>query len=177
VYQVCKQHHTALGRDKCTAHAQQRCSLLALGNKHDPCPIKHFHKDLNYFLKMTTAKGDLIVLFGNFNEVLWSDLSRILKLAWSYDCVNIMHTHHQQPHPATCARGKDCMDYVWVSTPIQHAMSTCGYEPFNKIFCGDHHGYFVDFEVSQVFGNELQHLASLPFCNIWGMASNVSLNM
>jgi hypothetical protein len=47
-------------------------------------------------------------------------------------------------------------------------VSTCGYELFNERFFSDHRGYFVAFDVSQLFGNELQRLASLPFRDVLG---------
>jgi hypothetical protein len=67
------------------------------------------------------------------------------------------------PNVETCTQGKDRLDYVLISSHIQHAITTCGYEPFNKQLFSKHHSYFVDFDEPQLFGNHLQRLAALPF--------------
>jgi hypothetical protein len=167
VYQVCKKQHTSSNKAKCTAHSQQR-SLLAQRNQQDPSPIKHFRKDLNAFLKASHDNNELIILFGDFNEVLGSDSSGISKMARTYDLVDIMHTKHPLPDIATYARGRDRLDYVLVSSSIQQAVTSCGYEPFNERFFSDHRGYFVDFDIPSLLGNELQRLAALPFRDVRG---------
>jgi hypothetical protein len=106
VYQVCKKPDTAMDKGTCTAAAQQR-SLLTQRNHTDPSPIKHFRKDLNALLKTMTDRGELIILFGDFNEVFGSDSNGISKLAREHQLVDIMHTHHRIPDPVTYARGKD----------------------------------------------------------------------
>jgi hypothetical protein len=161
VYQVCKTPDGALSKGKCTAAAQQ-CSLLAQRHKRDPNPIKHFRKYLSTLLKSSKSSGELIVLFGDFNEVFGSDSSGISKLARENDLVDIMHNRHRLPDPATYARGKDRLDYVLISS------STCGYDPFNERVFSDHRGYFVDFDIPMLFGNKLQRLAAQPFSDIRG---------
>ncbi len=169
-YQVCKKPMTATTLDKCTAHAQQR-SLLIQRNKKDPSPIKHFRKDMHAFLKGCKAQKELIILFGDFNEALGSDSNGISTFARNYSLVDVMHSKHQLPDPATYARGHDRLDYVLASPEIYQAVTACGYEPFNERFFSDHRGYFVDLEITQLFGNELQHLAALPFRDVRGKDS------
>ena len=170
VYQVCKKPETAMNKGKCTAATQQR-SLLIQRNKQDPSPIKHFRTDLNALLKTMTDKEEMIILLGDFNEVFGSDSNGISKLARVHKLVDIMHTNHQIPDPATYARGKDRLDYVLVSATIQNAVSACGYDPFNERFFCDHRGYFVDFDILSLFGNELQRLAALAFRDVRGKDS------
>jgi hypothetical protein len=81
-----------------------------------------------------------------------------------------MHPIHAIPHPATYARGRTRIDYVLASTEVSHAVDECGYEPFkkNEKILSDHRGYFNDFDLQKLFGNELQRLASLPFCDVRG---------
>ncbi len=148
VYQVCNQSTTALNRDKCTAHAQQR-SLLIQRNKQDPSPIKHFRKDLDQFLRGCKAKDELLILFGDFNEVLGSQSNGISKFARDYDLMDIMHASHRLPDLDTYARGRDRLDYVLASPTVYQSVTACGYDPFNERFFSDHRGYFVDLNIDQ----------------------------
>jgi hypothetical protein len=167
VYQVCKKPPAAVERDSCTAHTQQR-SLLTQRKKGDPNPIKHFRLDLAKFLKSCQSNGEQLLLFGDFNEVLGSDSAGISKLAREFQLVDVMHRTHALPDPATYARGRTRIDYVLASIEVFHAVNECGYEPFNENFLSDHRGYFVDFDLHKLFGNELQRLASLPFRDVRG---------
>lgn len=167
VYQVCKKSPTFAARDSCTAHSQQQ-SLLIQQNKKDPSPIKHFRLDLGKFLQTCTTNQELIVLFGDFNEVLGSDSAGIAKLAREYKLIDVMHQTHAISDPATHARGKSRIDYILTSPEVFHAVNECGYEPFNEHFLSDHRGYFVDFDIHKLFGKELQRLASLPFRDVRG---------
>ncbi len=94
VYQVCKKPPAVVERDSCTAYSQQR-SLLIQQNKSDPSPIKHFRKDLDKLLKSCHAAQELIVLFGDFNEVLGADLAGISRMAREYNLIDVMHQTHR----------------------------------------------------------------------------------
>jgi hypothetical protein len=167
VYQICNQPTTGLNRDKCPAHAQQ-LSLLIQCHKQDPSPIKHFRKDLHQFLQSCTKKNELLMLYGDFNEVLGSQSNGVSKLARDFDLVDVMHAFHQIPGPATYARGRDRLDYILASPDVYHSITACGYDPFNERFFSDHRGYFVDMNIDQLFGNELHHLEALPFHDVRG---------
>jgi hypothetical protein len=79
-----------------------------------------------------------------------------------------MHQHHSIPDPATYARGNTRIDYPLASLEVFQAVDNCGYEPFNEHYLGDHRGYFIDFNSQKLFGNELNHLAALPFRDLRG---------
>ena len=79
-----------------------------------------------------------------------------------------MHASHRLPDLATYARGRDRLDYVLASPTVYQSVTACGYDPFNERFFSDHRGYFVDLNIDQLFGNELQHLAALPFRDVRG---------
>ncbi len=167
VYQICKKPSSSADKDSCTAYSQQR-SLLIQQNKSDPNPIKHFRQDLDRFLTVCHSKQELLVLFGDFNEVYGSDTAGISKLARKFELIDIMHQSHQIADPATYARGKTRIDYILASAPVFQSVNSCGYEPFNEHFLSDHRGFFVDFDYQKLFGNELQRLASLPFRDVRG---------
>jgi hypothetical protein len=143
------------------AHSQQQ-PLLTQQNKKDPSPIKHFRKDLGKFLKTCDNEKELLVLFGDFNKVLGSDSAGIAKFAREYRLIDIMHQTHEVSDPAMYARGRSRINYVLALPEVR------GYEPFNEHFLSDHRGYFVDFDLHKLFGNELQRLASLPFPDVRG---------
>ncbi len=167
VYQVCKKPPAAAKKDSCTVYSQQR-SLLIQQNKKDPSPIKHFRQDLDKLLKSCHAAKEQIVLFGDFNEVLGADSAGIARMAREYNLIDVMHQTHALPDPATYARGRTRIDYVLASPAVFNSVNECGYEPFNEHFLSDHRGYFVDFDIHKLFGNELQRLASLPFRDVRG---------
>lgn len=108
------------------------------------------------------------MLFRDFNEVLGSDSSGISQFARNYDLVDVMHAQHQLPDPAAYARDHHPLDYALASQEVFQAVTACGYEPFNERFFSNHRGYFIDLNINQLFGNKLQHLAALPFCDVRG---------
>ena len=114
------------------------------------------------------SKNELFVLFGDFNEVLGSDSAGIAKLAREFQLLDLMHHRHAIPDPATYACGHTHTDYILASLPVLQSVNACGYAPFNKHFLSDHRGYFVDFAIHKLFGNELPCLASLPFRDVRG---------
>jgi endonuclease/exonuclease/phosphatase (EEP) superfamily protein YafD len=166
-YQVCRKNTTAVNNDSCTAHSQQQ-SLLIQQNKANPSPVKHFRLDLEKFMQQCHSQQELLLLFGDFNEVFGPDSAGLAKMARKFDLINVMHQTHPVPDPATYARGKTRIDYILASEPVFQAVNACGYEPFNKHFLSDHRGYFVDFDSHKLFGNELQRLASQPFRDVRG---------
>jgi hypothetical protein len=167
VYQVCKKPPVAADRDSCTAYSQQR-ALHIQHHKKDPSPIKHFRKDLENFLQTCHSRKELLVLFGDFNEVYGSDSAGISKIARRFNLVDIMHQYHSIPDPATHARSRSRIDYPLASLEVYKAVDNCGYKPFNEHYLGDHRGYFIDFNSQKLFGNEVNRLAALPFRDVRG---------
>jgi hypothetical protein len=58
------------------------------------------------------VQGELMVLFGDFNEVLGSDSQCISTFARKDNLVDVMHATHHIPDPATYAHGRDRLDYI-----------------------------------------------------------------
>jgi exonuclease III len=141
-----------------TAAAQQR-SLLLQARDQEQKPRKAFKRDLLAFLKERRSQGDDLILVGDFNEVLGSEVDGMSQVAAELELINLMQVQHHQPLPATYSRGKKCLDYGLATHRVAFALRSCGYEAFNERFPTDHRAYYFDFDTDALFGNKIQTLA------------------
>jgi hypothetical protein len=116
---------------------------------------------LSIFLKERRSQGDELLLVGDFNEVLGSELDGMSWVAADLELINLMQVRHHQAPPATYLRGKKCLDYGLATYQVARALRSCGYEAFNERFPTDHRAYYFDFDTKALFGNKTQTLAPL----------------
>jgi hypothetical protein len=162
-YQPCDVRGTPKG--KFTVHAQQT-SILREKYMADPKPNprKYFRKDLMAFLKSLKAKGDDLIVIGDFNEALGNDPAGMSKICRELILSDVMKMRHgTSDEPATYARGTKRLDYVLMSQRCAIAVRKCGYEPFNHRLFSDHRGMFVDMDTEMLFGNADNALAAMQY--------------
>ena len=142
-----------------TAASQQRSLLLQM---NDACtdPRIAFKRDLRIYAQECMMEGHEILLVGDFNEPLGSEIDGMSKLAADLNLIDLMKYRHKQQSPATYSRGRSRLDYGLATQRLASAMTACEYEPFNSKFPTDHRAYFFDFSTDQLFGSETQTLAS-----------------
>jgi hypothetical protein len=162
-YQPCDVRGTPKG--KFTVHAQQTSILREkYMNDPGPNPRKYFRKDLMSFLKSLKAKGDDLILMGDFNEALGNDPAGMSKICRELVLSDVMKMRHDTSlKPATYARGSKRLDYILMSERCAIAVRKCGYEPFNHRLYSDHRGMFVDMDTEMLFGNLDNDLASMQY--------------
>jgi exonuclease III len=154
-YQVVTDNpHTGLT----TATSQQQ-SLLIQSNE-SISPRKAFKRDVRLFIQNCISQGDEVLIVGDFNEPLGSEIDGMSRIAAEFHLVSLMQVRHQHNPPATYTRGKRCLDYGLATRRVANAMVRCGYESFNERFATDHRAYFFDLDNNLLFGNIPQPFAS-----------------
>jgi hypothetical protein len=109
-YQVCKQQANRVGAR--TAFAQQ-LSLLRRNGK-DCSPRKSFFDDLDAKIEEWREKNYEIILSGDLNEELGTDVDGFARLSAKWDLVEIIQHHHgTTQEPPTYARGTRRLDYAF----------------------------------------------------------------
>jgi hypothetical protein len=116
-------------------------------------PCKKFHKDLLNFLQACKAQRKELLLAGNFTEALGTNISGMTKICTDLGLVNILRSHHDTEDTPTYVRGTTRIDYALATPHVAVACTSCGYEPFQYRFPGDHRGMFLDFNTSALFGS------------------------
>ncbi len=86
------------------------------------------------FLKSLKAKGDDLILMGDFNEALGTNISGMTKVCADLGLVDIMSNHHGIKDLPTYVRGATRIDYVLATPHVAAACIACGYEPFQHRF-------------------------------------------
>lgn len=162
-YQVCKQMLSNVGSK--TAYAQQ-WSLLRESGIECPDPRKQFVNDLSKTIDKFKLQGHSIILAGDFNESITGSntaspqgLESIILRHNLRDAVD--HLHGKQNCP-TYFRGKERLDYVFVSSDILPSIMQSGICPFDAIISSDHRAIFADIDVSKISSESTPSLMSIP---------------
>ncbi len=143
-----------------TAASQQQSMSI---KEQDPIvdPREAFKRDLFiYFLRLCITNGEDILLVGDFNEPLNSDVNGISAIAHDLQLIDLMQNKHSASPPATYARGRTCLDYGFATRRIAQSLARCGYEAFNKRYATDHSAYYFNFGTADLFGTENPTLAN-----------------
>ena len=125
-------------------------------------PRKAFKRDLRHLLQTLTARGDEIILVGDFNETIDAEFNGLGKIVADFQLVDLMRKRSEAPLPATYARGNRRLDFGLATRAAATALKFAGYEAFNERFPTDHRAYFFDFDTDKLFGNVTQVLAPPP---------------
>ncbi|KAG7373136.1 endonuclease/exonuclease/phosphatase family protein [Nitzschia inconspicua] len=116
-------------------------------------PRVQFRINLLDFLRDLQKQNQKIILMGDFNEPLGSDVRGILHIANSCALVDLLTLKIGTCRFKTYIGGSDRIDYVLVSPRVATACKAAGYEPVKYRFKGDHCGFFLDFDTTQLFRN------------------------
>ena len=159
-YRVCKSTFDSAGDT--TSYMQQFRTILAHNNsvkrQVTPNPYRQFVLDLQAWITMLRQQNISIVLsldgnenlsekHGTFYPLEYKEGEFILApnhdgslstLAASCGLVDVLAHFHPPPYPSTYARGKNRLDYIFLSDDIIHAASNSGILPLYSIFLGDH---------------------------------------
>jgi exonuclease III len=134
-YQVCNQQGNQAG-DR-TAYAQQKSILCRQGR--DTSPRKAFFDDLDDQLEEWIDKGYEIILTGDLNEELGSDVTGFARVSAKWSLVEIIqHTHGIEGEPPTYARGTRRLDYAFCTPNLVACIAHCGILPYSEIVDSDH---------------------------------------
>eukprot|EP00957_Ditylum_brightwellii_P082134 6245795-Ditylum_brightwellii.AAC.1 len=115
--------------------------VLLKQDSQDICPWRAFILDLIKLLRSRQEDGKLIVLEGNFNDVLSTKSTLILKCP-------------ERRNKSSSLSGKHIIDCMFVSPELKPAICQKGCNRFDQVTHTDHHGMFIDFDTDELFGNE-----------------------
>ncbi len=96
----------------------------------DTHPRKQFSKDLLSFLQACKNQREEILLAGDFNEALGTNISGMTKICTYLGLVDILRNHHGTEDTPTYVRGSTRIDYALATPQVAAACTTCGYEHF-----------------------------------------------
>ena len=159
VYQVCNQQASSIG-DR-TAFAQQQSLLRRDGR--DNSPRRSFYDDLDHQLEEWAGLGYEIILSGDLNEELGSDIQGFARLSAKWNLVEVIqHFHGMVDEPPTYARGTKRLDYVFCTPNLLSSIKQCGILPYSEIIDSDHRAIYVDFDTQTLMGGDLAILSATP---------------
>ena len=150
-YQVCAVNPRTAGP---TTYSQQLYAQYQLEGRDTPENLrKHHSNDLGHFVKECQAKGERIIVAGDFNETLGDTTHGMTRLCSECHLVDPFITKHHLTGFATHNRGSDVIDYILVDAFILPSIVKCGYEAFSEHIQSDHRGVYIDFHTSSLFGD------------------------
>jgi hypothetical protein len=153
-YQVCQGNVRTAGP---TTALTQQYSMLVQDGYNEPHKVRQHHaKDLVQFVKERQQQGELVVVMGDFNEVIGDNNQGLTKLCSDCYLVDVIFEKHGYGARDfnSYARGTTCIDYVLMDDRLAGAVQECGYLPFNQLILSDHRGMFVDVDTIWFFGSE-----------------------
>ena len=142
-----------------TTAASQQTSQLTQMNVTDCNPRRAFKHDLRSYLRECSARGDELLLLGDFNESIDGNFNGMSRIITDFFLVDLMKLRSNQKPPATYSRGRLRLDYGLATRRVADALVTAGYESFNERFPTDHRAYYFDLDTEKLFGAHTQALA------------------
>jgi hypothetical protein len=113
------------------------------------------------FLQACKTQHEELLLAGDFNEALGTNVSSMTKLCTTLGLVNLIQSHHDGTDTTpTYVRGTTRIDYALATPHVAAACTACSYEPFQHRFPGDHRGMFVKCNTNALFGSATVNLST-----------------
>lgn len=148
-YQVVDVNPEAVGAE--TYAAQLRASYDH-ANRPNPNNIRQHHcQDLLAYVKEKQTSGEVVMVLGDFNEVMGEDEDGLTKLITDCNLVDVMANKHFAAGFTTYARGSRVLDYCLMDQSLLWLTQKCGFEPFAANIVSDHRGLFLDFKGTNLF--------------------------
>jgi hypothetical protein len=144
-YQVCDKPVTTATKKKSRIASALQASMMRQRGITTTHPRQQSYEDLMLFLQACKTQNEEILLAGDFNETLGTNVSGMTKLCADLGLVDLMQSHHDGIDTTPMyVRGNTCIDYVLATPHVAAACTACGYEPFQHRFTGGHRGMFVE---------------------------------
>ena len=116
--------------------------VLAKGERNIT-PLKAFDEDLSKHLAQLHAKGDIIILAGDFNCTVHD--SRIRKIQEKFSLTKIMAFTNPNTTP-TSENGTKTIDHILVSTPLLGVITKAEYIRFKYGVYSDYRTLVLDLD-------------------------------
>jgi hypothetical protein len=113
------------------------------------------------FLQACKNQNEELLLAGDFNKALGTNVSGMTKLCADLGLVDLMQSHHDGTDTTpTYVRGNTRIDYVLATPHVAAACTACGYKTFQHRFPGDHRGMFVEYNTDALSGSATVDLST-----------------
>jgi exonuclease III len=119
--------------------------------------------DLEIQVADWSSKGYDIIISGDLNELLGADEQSFARISSKHNLTEIIqHFHGVENEPATYARGRKRLDYMFCTEGVLHSVNKCGILPYSDLIDSDHRSLYVDFDTTKLFGGDPAVLAPNP---------------
>eukprot|EP00957_Ditylum_brightwellii_P173743 13228114-Ditylum_brightwellii.AAC.1 len=114
-------------------------------------------EDFESFLEDRLNKGAELIVGIDINEEN-AEGADIRHLCTNLDLVDVHHhLHGEIDAPSTYQRGKNQLDFLFISSGILPALLTAGFLPFNIPFVSDHCTIFANFDTDMLFNGSINN--------------------
>jgi hypothetical protein len=79
--------------------------------------------------------------------------------------IDVLFYFHPPPDPSTYAKGKNRLNYIYMSEDIIHSASRSGILPLYSVFTGDHNACYLDIDATLLFTESTFQIA--PPTTLW----------
>ncbi len=139
-----------------TCYSQQWRILRNTSTQQDPKPRQQFITDLIKLVKKWQEEQSEIIIGMDANDPIDTPNSDIIKLLQDTTLTTL---HKDIEAPATYARGKNCIDFIFGTPQIANATKAKGFIPFlNGAWVSDHRALFVDIDTLALFNGDTSNL-------------------
>jgi len=188
-YRVCKQTVQSVGPKTPTAQQFRRLSeqFREAERTDDPIPRHQFIVDLQGWLEYKISKGYYVILGIDANEPFNPDggnytpvdyqlnqpisikghdgtLQTLVRTSGLVD--PLLFHHPERPPPPTYDRGKDKIDFIFVSSGLLPYATRSGIFSYNSIFISDHRPCYIDLNSSALFQENTPVISSPQYCGL-----------
>jgi len=155
-YQVCQTDQVNIRELGESTFAKQQMSMFMEEGRRDPRRLRYHHRrDLIRFVQACQNKGELVMVGGDFNEVLGlEDTDGLAALCTECGLFDPILAKHGRTDFDTYIRGSKVLDYFLIPQELHGAVLDCGYEPYNIRTLGDHRAFYVDFDTVKLMGGK-----------------------
>ena len=175
-YRVCVQTISSAGP---TTSTSQQFRFLSKEFRdaniyEDPQPRKQFIIDLQAWLEHKNKSGCYIILAIDANEGMGKDTGMFCPLEYTLDhpistkghdgsistlvrtcglCDPLLNQHTETHPPPTYRRGRERIDFIFVSVGLLTSITRSGILPYDQYFIADHRPCYLDFDSNLLFGS------------------------
>jgi hypothetical protein len=185
-YRVCVQTVSSSGPTTSTSQQHRYLSkeFREANSMDNPQPRKQFIVDLQAWLEHKNKAGCFIILALDANEGLGEDTGTYHPLEYTLEkpiatrghdgtlqtlvrtcglCDPLTTQHTEFPPPPTYRRGKERIDYIFVSFDLLPVVIRSGILNYDQHFIADHRPCYLDFDSKQLFGSDTPTIAPAQF--------------
>ena len=142
-YRPC-QHSISNAGDE-TAYAQQ-FRILRTASHSSPEPRQQFLTDLGQQLQQWSSSSHDIILMMDGNESI-SNQGPLHRFVTQHNLIDAIASKHGPHAPTTYSRGRQCIDYLFITPRLAPTIHKCGILPFaGPITISDHSGLWITFD-------------------------------